>query len=307
MNARRFGPAVLFVLLEAAVVAADDPTDSKGYLERGHQWYGKKEWDKAIKDYTEVIRLEPKNPSGFYYRGCALAENGEAAKAIEDFNETIRLDPKYPHAFYGRGNAYIAAKDFGKAVEDLNEAIRQDPKYAPAFGSRGSAKGNNGDSAGAIEDLTEAIRLDPKLALAFRNRGLVRLQASDFAKAIDDLTEAIRLDPKDAQALGVHGQILASSPDPKLRDGKRALEDTKAACEMTGWKSPYLLEAHAAACAEVGDFDEAIKWQKKVLEDAEYMKSAFGPPAKKRLESYRLTIPVRLAPTPPEKPKDKDK
>ena len=62
--------------------------------------YGNKgEHDKAIADYTEAIRLNPKYAEAYYNRGVAYEDKGEHDKAIADFTEAIRLDPKYAKAY----------------------------------------------------------------------------------------------------------------------------------------------------------------------------------------------------------------
>ena len=73
-----------------------------------------------------------------YNRGDAWAAKKEYDKAIADFNEAIRLDPKLALAFTDRGNAWRAKKEYDKAIADFNEVIRLDPKNAWAYNSRGS-------------------------------------------------------------------------------------------------------------------------------------------------------------------------
>jgi hypothetical protein len=50
-----------------------------------------------------------------------------------------------------------------------------------------------------------------------------------------------------------------------VRDGKRAVEQAKRACELSGWKEPFFQEALAAAYAECGDFEKALEWQNKAI------------------------------------------
>jgi len=63
--------------------------------------------------------------------------------------------------------------------------------------------------------------------------------------------------------------VLATSPDDKLRDGKRALRLAAEACEVTDYKAPHILSTLGAAHAEMGDFEEALRWARKGLEVSE--------------------------------------
>jgi tetratricopeptide (TPR) repeat protein len=52
--------------------------------------------------------------------------------AIADFNEAIRLNPNFALAFKERGYAYYLKEDHDRAIADYSEAIRLDPK-APSM------------------------------------------------------------------------------------------------------------------------------------------------------------------------------
>ena len=73
---------------------------------------------------------------------------GDYDRAMADFNETIRLDPKHALAFRRRGVIYAKKGDYDRAIADYNEAIRLDPKYALALCNRGMAKLKINDSGG---------------------------------------------------------------------------------------------------------------------------------------------------------------
>jgi hypothetical protein len=48
----------------------------------------------------------------------------------------------------------------------------------------------------------------------------------------------------------------------------------KRACELNKWKNPFDLGTVAAAYAANGDFDNAVTWQRKALEDPFYRKES---------------------------------
>jgi tetratricopeptide (TPR) repeat protein len=90
--------------------------------------------------------------------------------------------------------------------------------------------------------------------------------SKDYAKAISEYEEAIRLNPKEAVAYDRHAWLLSTCPEAKFRDGKRAVKLGMQACELSEWKNPIFLDTLAAAYAEIGDFNVAMKWQRRAIE-----------------------------------------
>ena len=55
-------------------------------------------------------------------RGFAYVSLGDYQKAIDDFNEAVRLDPEYREAFGGRARAHALLGKEGRAEEDIARA-----------------------------------------------------------------------------------------------------------------------------------------------------------------------------------------
>ena len=121
--------------------------------------------DEQIAARTGVInsgRFQGRNQAISYgNRGNAYYDKMDYDRAIADVNEAIRLDPKHANAYNGRGTVYRAEGDNDRAISDFNEAIRLDPKDPDAYYNRGLAKRATGDAAGGDADIAKAEQLKP--------------------------------------------------------------------------------------------------------------------------------------------------
>jgi tetratricopeptide (TPR) repeat protein len=184
--------------------------------------YGKKgDHDRAIAEYNEAIRLDPKLSAAFYNRGTAYLHKGDHDRGIADFDEAIRLEPNDAFLFAARGGAYGLKEQYDRALADYGEAMRLSPKEthlspeidASFLCGRGEVYLGKGDEDRAIADFDEAIRLDPKAASAFFGRGRAYKQKGDYDRAIADLDEAIRLNAENADYFSTRGDAYFDKGD----------------------------------------------------------------------------------------------
>ena|ERR1700677_1086017 len=240
--------------------------------------------------YTPLLRGQ--DHADAFQQGMDASRNGQYELAIASFTEAIRLDPKYVPAYNNRGDIFKATGNYDKAIADYDEAIRLDPKYTPAYINRGIAYGAMGEGGKAMADYNEAILLDPKSGLAYVNRGLLDEAGGDYQAAFTDFEKSIHLDSGDALAFNNLAWLLATCPAAAFRDGRKALEFANKACELTQWKNPDFVDTLAAACAESGDFEQAVKWETKYLETPNLAKS-IAADAISRLKLYKARQPYR--------------
>ncbi len=273
-----------------------NPNSHYGWFMRAASWKDKGEFDNAIKDYTEAIRLKPDSSAAYNGRGIAWGNKKEYDKAIADYTEALRLDPKDALAFSNRGNAWLAKKEYDKAVADYTEALRLDPKFTDAFNNRGNLWLRAKDYGKAIDDSNAALKLDPKSGIAFNNRAEAYAKLKKYDEAVAGFEKALEFNPMD----GIYcafAKFRASCPDAKYRDGKKAVELAKKAIEKAGKDADWeYLDALAMSFAEAGDFELAVAEQRKAVEMLKGEKFADKDDIKKaeaRLELYRAEKPYR--------------
>jgi tetratricopeptide (TPR) repeat protein len=215
---------------------------------RGNANKNKSNWDQAILEYNEALRVNPNNAAVYNSRGIAYYEKEDYDRAIADYNQAIRLDPNYASAYNSRGVAYIGKYEaayynsgytyydkeaLDKAIADFNQAIRLDPNYASAYNNRGIAYSDRGDRDmeladydKAMADYNQAIRLNPNSTAAYYNRGGMYEQKFDYDRAIADFTQVIRLDSNyiDAYTKRGHAYLMKDDYDRARADWSKALE-----------------------------------------------------------------------------------
>src|SRR5262249_7806566 len=142
----------------------------------------------------------------------------------------------------------------------------------------------------AIGDYTELLRLNPRSAPTYNFRARLNRRQGDHLAAVADHLRASELDPGNANTHYDLAWIWATCPEAAVRDGRRAAESARKACELTEWKKAHCLGALAAAHAEAGEFDEAVRWAEKAVELA---REAEKRDYLAHLESYRQSQPWR--------------
>jgi formylglycine-generating enzyme required for sulfatase activity len=97
------------------------------YVERGNAYYNKQDYGRAIENFSEAIKLDPKYFQAYNYRGKTYSSRGENNYAITDFSQAIQLNPVYVDAYNNRGLAYKAVGRKAEAIADFRKAQSIDP------------------------------------------------------------------------------------------------------------------------------------------------------------------------------------
>jgi tetratricopeptide (TPR) repeat protein len=310
-------------LAAIAKLIEQKPDDANALILRGEVFREMGKTDEAIVAFDEATKLAPESPAPYQHRGEIYREKKEYGKAITEFTKVLELSPGDVLPLVHRAEAYLFDEKLEEALADA-DAVLEKQQIVAAHRLRGEilAQLNRLDEAieemeqltksvpnqpelkiqlamyylinkqprEAISEYDDVLLLDPENFLALRSRGDAYLNIGQHAEAIADFEKALKLEPEDTTILNNLAWVLATSPEAKLRDGKKAVEYATKACELTEYKLPHILSTLAAAFAESGNFDNAIEWSEKAvaMDDPENDEQL-----EKELASYQKKQPWR--------------
>jgi tetratricopeptide (TPR) repeat protein len=176
-----------------------DSDIAAAYDKRGIEYFKRAEYDLALRDYEEALRLNPALASAHNNRGLVYENRRQFDLAIQSFDAAIKLNPRSVAALINRGNAFVRSGEFGRALQNFNQAIALDPTSAAAVLGRGNVYAAASQYNRALDEYDRGIALNPKFALIFANRGWTYIALRQFDLAAADFDEAIRLEPTAAR------------------------------------------------------------------------------------------------------------
>ena len=172
-----------------------EPGKAHAYGQRGKAWAGMGDTDRALADYDAAIHLDPHNANLLREQGVLWRQLGDLDRALASFDQAIRLGFSDAIAYNERGQVWLQKGRYERAIADFNQALKVNPDLVGALINRGIAWRTKGALDRAIADFGQVISIDPNLPAAYYNRGLARSQKQDVELAMADFTKAWELLP----------------------------------------------------------------------------------------------------------------
>jgi tetratricopeptide (TPR) repeat protein len=253
-------------------------------------WTRQEKLDDAVKDLDEAAKLAPDDLGLLLMRARLYLAAGRNALAQQDVERVLQTRPDALPAIELRSSILAAMGKFTEAAKDMTELLKKEPDNILLKLQLAMYLHAGNQSRQAIEAFGEVLRVDPQNGFALRGRADAYLNVGEHRKAVTDYEVAIKMFADDSAILNNFAWVLATSPEDEIRDGKRAVEMGLKACELTQYQQAHILSTLAAAYAETGDFETAVKWSQKSVDLGD---QDIQEQLKQELESYQRKKPWR--------------
>lgn len=262
-----------------------DADDAWAFINRGIGHSDAGNYDKALADFTEAIRLDPNDPSGFYHRARSLNDVAEYDRALDDIEAAIKLDPSDADAWNVRGMIFLDSGRYQRAGEDFLRAVKLDRKEKFHHNNFAVALTELGKCREALVELDMALKIDPEYGNALVNRGVALACLGEREQAMAEFNRALELYPDRASITNAIAWKLSKSDQPGFRDDPFPLRMAERTVSLED--THYYRDTLAAALANAGRFDEAVAEQRRATAMArEKGQLGFMPPYERHLALY---------------------
>ena len=206
--------------------------ESQAFLMRGNANEKIKNYDAALKDYTEYLNKNKSSHEVYFKRALVYEKLG----MIEEAQNDLKISCMYEYAKAcnyelakkdggsggstatdesGRSSTewittaidYIDIENYSDAVVALNAALTLDPNLTEAHLFRGLSFSKLGRYNEALDDYNKVLTADPNNLKALNNRGVVYWKLERYDEAMNDYRTSLSISPNDYIVLNNRGVL----------------------------------------------------------------------------------------------------
>jgi tetratricopeptide (TPR) repeat protein len=234
-------------------------------------------WRDSETLWKHTLAVTKENDVAHTNFGMLLMDRGELDNALSHFQTALDVRSGSAHAHYDLsfalihgaiGNVLARKGRLDEAIGHLRQAIEFQPNYADAHYNLATALFRKGQLDDAIGEYRTTLSIHPNDAGTHANLGNVLVQKGHLREAMQHYENALQLEPDSVLSLNNLAWILSTTPDDALRNGARAVELAEKANRLSGEDNLVFTRTLAAAYAEAGQFEDAIKTARRASEQA---------------------------------------
>lgn len=301
--------STLYILPAAGGTPREMRCNSPGRMNSWHSWSPNGRWlvfaSKANGPFTQLwlAHIDAQGEDS----PAVLLEHFTAADRAANIPEFVNVRPEQfreirqkfadYYTYYRIGVGYEQRHEYAKATEEFRRALTEEPNHPESLYLLASCLARLNRPQEALGYARQAVALIPNSPAVHGLLGGLLSSAGRYGEALAHLEAAYAANPGDVTTVNNLAWLLATSPQTSQRDGPRAVRLAEWACKATAHKSPPLLDSLAAAYAETGRFDLAIRTTEQAIGIVSSNPKASTDTLKARLRLYRAGKPYRESPS----------
>jgi tetratricopeptide (TPR) repeat protein len=251
----------------------------------------------AIAQYQKALQIQPLYADAQYNLGNVLRKQGRLDEAIAHYRKAVEILPDNAAAQNNLGQALLLKGDLNGAMACFEKTAAMSPDALAGWLDLGNGFLQKGDWDAAIACYRQAVKINPRSADICANLGLAFARKGEIKSAMDSWQQALEISPNQFSVQNNLAWLLATTPDPSLRDGAKAVALATQASQSSGGGNPVILHTLAAAYAEQGSYGLAAATARRALELAGQQKQdALAAALQQEIKLYEANTPLRNAP-----------
>jgi len=176
------------------------PISTLPYGNRGNYYRDQNRTRDAMKDYNQVLRIDPDNASTLNSRAklfFTLARGRDTLNlALQDYTKAIEIEPENGEFLINRGATYARLGEMNKAFQDISRGLELKPDHAAGYSNRYVLNTQLGNLNAALQDVNAYLSIDPYNGDFLYERANVKMKLGyNDDSILDDLNAAIKLKP----------------------------------------------------------------------------------------------------------------
>lgn len=179
---------------------------AQAYKLRGDRYRGLRDWEHALADYNQVIRMRGDHPGAYYRRSEVYLAQGQYDLAMADAERVIQIVPDTPGGYRVRCEIRALRNvDLDLARQDCQRALEINTIDTAALSARGLLNLRAGANLEAWTDFDAAIFNGRTDARTLYGRGVAGVRLGRVREGRADMAEAERLQPEIAASFAAYG------------------------------------------------------------------------------------------------------
>jgi tetratricopeptide (TPR) repeat protein len=264
----------------------------RSYLLRGKLAYSAARYEESVEAFRTALSFNKDSARAHINLGTALMQTGDTQGAIDHYLSALALEPDNLTVHYNLGFLYLDTGKYEDAITHLEKVIAVSSEDTSAYQLLAQALERSQRIEDAMEYYRMTVLIDPTAESAWLGGVRLLLLNGEYTKALNVLNQAYEKLPNSGLIVHALAKLLAASPDLSIRDGQRALPLAQSVFQAD--PSSGHARTVAMAYAETGECKEAVKWQKRAIDEYDNDNRTTKNSLKDELKYYKVNDPCRF-------------